>query len=164
VTKGPFCHGSLHDAGLKVCLYIKAATLPLRHLAIFRPRSAAIVVAVSSSAAAAVILPDRLSRRSPILCPTVFSAAAGLPKSVDALAPRHAAGPPPSAPGTRAASFPTCPGAPPPPRHPPPLRRPPRPPGLHHRRASRTLPPGRPELRRLVLLVRAPHSCPPQLR
>jgi hypothetical protein len=31
----PFCHGSLHDPGLKVCLYIKAATLPLQHLATF---------------------------------------------------------------------------------------------------------------------------------
>jgi hypothetical protein len=31
----PFCHGSLHDLGLKVCLYIKAATLPLQHLATF---------------------------------------------------------------------------------------------------------------------------------
>jgi hypothetical protein len=30
-----FCHGSLHDPGLKGCLYIKAATLLLQHLASF---------------------------------------------------------------------------------------------------------------------------------
>jgi hypothetical protein len=31
----PFCHSLLHDPGQKVCLYIKAATLLLQHLATF---------------------------------------------------------------------------------------------------------------------------------
>jgi hypothetical protein len=50
--------------------------------------------------------------------------------------PHHVAGPPPSAPGTRSASSPTCPGLRVPPTRPPLPRRPPRPPGLCRRRAA----------------------------
>jgi hypothetical protein len=75
--------------------------------------------------------PTAASAAPPVLYPTGFSTVAGLPKSADTLTPCHAAGPPPSAPGTRATSSPTC-------------LRPPRPPGLRRRRAGLlpTLPPG----------------------
>jgi hypothetical protein len=156
-----------------VCLYIKAVTLPLQHLDTFsspihRHRRRRVLLLRCRRH------PPRPppSVAPPVLCPTGFSTAVGLLKSADALAPRHAAGPPLSAPGTRATSSPTCLGlrgslipillasasspssssAP----SSPASRAPPLPP--------RALSSGRPEHRRLVLLVGASHSCPPQSR
>jgi hypothetical protein len=122
MTKGPpFCHGSLHDPGLKGCLYIKAATLPLQHLATFSSP-------IRRHRRRRVLLhryrhPPRPppSAAPPVLCPPGFSVAADLPESAvhrpaDALAPRHAARPPPSVLGTRPPSSrpASASGAPPP--------------------------------------------------
>jgi hypothetical protein len=140
----PFCHGLLHDPGLKMCLYIKVATLPLQHLATFlspirRYRRRRVHLLLRRRH------PPRPphSAAAPVLCPTGFSADAGLPKSADALAPRHAAGPPLSAFSPSSCSTPSspAPGAPPP--------------------SPCALPPGRLEHRRLVLLVGATPPRPP---
>jgi hypothetical protein len=84
----PFYHGLLHDPGLKVCLYIKAATLPLQHLATFSS-------SIRRHHRRRVLLRRRCrhpprpppSAAHPLLCPMGFSAASGLPKSADAVAP-----------------------------------------------------------------------------
>jgi hypothetical protein len=148
----PFCHGSLHDQGLKGCLYIKAATLPLQHLATFsspirrhhRRRVLLLLLLCRCH-------PPRplLSAATPVLYPRDSSQlpASRNPSSTDPPAPsphRHGAGLPPSTPETRAAPSPTCPGlrgstspssSSRPPPHPPPLHCPPRPSELRRRRA-----------------------------
>jgi hypothetical protein len=127
-----------------MCLYIKAATLPLQHLATFwslirRHRRRRVLLRRRRR------YPPRPphSAAPPVLCPTGFSTDAGLQKSTDALAPRHAAGPPLSASSPSSSSTPSSPTS----RAPPP--------------SPRALPPGRPEDRCLVLLVGAPLPRPP---
>jgi hypothetical protein len=108
----PFCHGSLQEPGLMVCLYIKAATLSLQHFFVPDPppssSSCPPLPPPSSSQTAAF-------RGAPWPLPPGFSATASLPESAvhrpaNALDLRHATGPPPSAPGTRPAFTLTCPG------------------------------------------------------
>jgi hypothetical protein len=129
-----------------MCLYIKAATLPLQHLA-------TISSPIRRHRLRRVLLRRRRRRHPPrpqpsmappVLCPTGFSAAVGLSKSAVTLTHRHTAGPPPSTPGTRATSSPTCPGLP----------------GLRRRRAVLLLCAVLPGLRGSAAAVSSSYSAP----
>jgi hypothetical protein len=90
MTKGPLLSRFVTRPGTKGVSIYKSSDPPTPALGHFFVPSA-------------VILPDRAFRCAPVLCPLGFSATAGLPDSAvhrpaDALAPRHAAGPPLSAP------------------------------------------------------------------